>query len=197
MTRASVASPSLSIPSPPLASILGVDNTLCVRRHVSSSRPHIVLKRVVDSTHEADDVHSRVLYFKFFTTKRIAMKAGKEILFAVETNVEEFDGKALMLQTTVFPEHSSASEETEKDVPTEGADEDHSVLPPKLRRMLEESLEEQTSPHRPVGVEDAITGVQPTASTCDAAVQVAPATSAKSTQSPTFWADEVAQSQSS
>ncbi|TRM59852.1 hypothetical protein BD626DRAFT_572257 [Schizophyllum amplum] len=138
MRNAGMNSPEPIVPSLPFASLLGTKGALRIRPHVTTQRPHVVLRRV----------------------KRIEVKPGKEILFAVETEDARFKDQALILQASLSDAEDAAPEE-EDDVPV--------ALPPKLRRPWNKPAEQDAPASRepPASYESA--SVQTETVTCDAA----------------------------
>ncbi|KAL1742780.1 hypothetical protein HDZ31DRAFT_10583, partial [Schizophyllum fasciatum] len=59
------------------ASLLGAKGALRIRPHISTQRPHVVLRRVViseDSDEEDEGADPTVIYFSLFAQKRIEVK---------------------------------------------------------------------------------------------------------------------------
>lgn len=151
MRASPMTSPEPSEPTVPFASLLGTKGALRIRHHISSARPHIVLKRVIiseDGSDEEEDANSSVVYFSFFAAKRIEVKPGKELLFAVDTDDKEFKDRVLMIQGSLAPEPPSADEVVEEAAPPEEKEEEAVALPPKLRRTWVRPPEEQVIPPR-------------------------------------------------
>ena len=140
--------PSGATEEPTVRSVLGIKGQLRFQPHGSTQKAHVVLRQVDMSDESDDEGDSSMVYFSLFAHKRIEVKPGKELLFAVDTDDKEFKDRVLMIQGSLSPEPPSADEVVEEAARPQDMEEEAVALPPKLRRTWVRPPEEQVIPPR-------------------------------------------------
>jgi len=119
------------------SSVLGVKGPFHFRRHSSTQKAHVVLRRV-EIEHDSDEEGepSRIVCFSLFAQKRIDVKPGKEILLTVSEG--RFKGHAVMLAADVFdtqdPSDGEETTQVAEGEETPPSPEPKCAVPPKMRK---------------------------------------------------------------
>lgn len=142
-----------STPTALAGSILGLKAPLRIRRHGSTQKPHLILRRVVEEDNSSDeDEPNRVVRFSLFALKRIEVKPGKEILLCVATEDENFKDIPVVFEADTTSSESAGepgshpfpmevdSEEDEEEVAKPPV---RHVLPPHVRRTWHKKVPEE------------------------------------------------------
>ncbi|KAJ7063593.1 hypothetical protein C8F01DRAFT_84045 [Mycena amicta] len=130
-----------------LSSLLGIKDSLRLRRDSTHQRPHVILRRVYESDDSSDDGDDRpgpgaIIHFKLYTHKHLNLKPGRELLLTVESLDDTSEDQLFMFEGTLdASDEESDREDTtqveEEPLQMDEEDEDalpHAVMPPKMRR---------------------------------------------------------------
>jgi len=138
MASSSTSDDEGAFPTAFATSILGLKTPLRFRPHGITQKPHIILRRVVDTETSEDTSDAKsVVRFSLFAVKRIDVKPGKEILLCVATEDDRFKDIPLVFESDLNPSTSGPnvlSPEEQKEGQVNGPPGRHAV-PAKMRRV--------------------------------------------------------------